>query len=509
MARKDLISIFIMVLFSLLYIVTPVYHDSGESFYSAVKIEMAERDGNALSLFNAHKPFYHMAVFALYKAVLGAFPGATALGFLKIFNLVIGLLTLWLFFLLIRTVVGRSYTALYSTLFMGFFYVFWYSSHEAGGSILVLLMIVVYLFFLFKLHTSVPTEIFHIILGVVLGLILILDFTAVILIIPTFFYNPYGKDYQLGFKFLTLGVAVLLLIVGFGIFYTAIGLDNIDDFSKLLVKGLEVNYFTGKEGGVFQLEAASALKPLTLTGSGMIAGRESLSPIFQIIAGILFTGILIIAIIKWKDYENKEKDLTLFSFAWLIPMLIFFALWSSAAMQSSLYWILPMAIIFGITVFGGKWVNLNRTVFVIGTLLLAVILCGNLATAILPATSTDSNPSYKISEWMKKYAVKDDLVLFFETENESYRDSLFWFYMPFEAKRKTFTINWSTSGKDEAKKISAVLDQILESGAKLFLLVREDLEQAVTVNMFKQRYPVYDSALLEKGAKYSIYSINK
>jgi hypothetical protein len=509
MSKRDFITIIVLVLLSLLYIVVPSFHDSGESLFTASKIETAARDGNTLTLFNTHKPFYHMAMFALYKGALAVFPEATALSFLKGFNLVIGLLTIWLFFALIRTMTVQPFAALFASLFLGLCYVFWYSSREAGGGILALFLTVVYLFFLFKLHSSVPSAVFHLILGIVLGFILLLDITAVLLIIPAFFYNPYGKDYQLGLKFVTLAVALFILLVGFAIIYEALGMNDIENYGNLLVKGLEVNYFTGKEGGAFQLEASSALKPLTLTGAGMIAAGTNLSPIFQVIAGLLFIGILIISIIKWEDYENKEKDLTLFSFAWLIPMLIFYALWSSAAMQSSLLWIPPMAIIFGVTIFGGKWVALDRIALVIGIVLFIVVIGGNMAATILPASSPDSNPSYKISEWLKANTAKDDLVLFFETQNESANDPLFWHYMPFESKRKTFTIDWNTAGEKKNERISAVIDEILSGGAKVFLLIREDINDAVTLDMFEQVYPIYDYSLSEKGNHYSIYKLTK
>jgi hypothetical protein len=509
MSKKDFIAIAILILLSIVYIIVPSFHDSGESLFTASKIETAVRDGNTLSLFNTHKPFYHMAMFALYKGASAVFPEATALSFLKGFNLAVGLLTLWLFFALIRTMTVQPFTALFAALFLSFCYVFWYSSREAGGGILALFLTVVYLFFLFKLHSAVPSPVFHLILGIVLGLILLLDITALLLIIPAFFYNPYGKDYQLGLKLVTLAVALFILLAGFAIIYEALGMDDVGNYSNLLLKGLDVNYYTGKESGVFQLEAASALKPLTLTGAGLVGSGTNLSPIFQVAAGLLLIGILIIAIIKWEDYENKEKDLTLFSFAWLIPMLIFYALWSSAAKQSSLLWMLPIAIIFGVTIFGGKWAALNRTALVIGILLFAVLIGGNLATTILPASSPDSNPSYMISEWLKANTSKDDLVLFFETSNESETDTLFWHYLPFEAKRQTFTIDWTTAADKKSERISAVIDEILGAGAKVFLFIREDSESAVTIDMFEQIYPVYDYTLLDKGTRYSIYGIIK
>jgi len=509
MSKKDFIAIAVLVLLSILYIVVPYFHDSGESLFTASKIETAARDGNTLSLFNTHKPFYHMAMFALYKGASAVFPEATALGFLKGFNLAIGLLTLWIFFALIRTMTVQPFTALFAALFLSFCYVFWYSSRAAGGGILALFLTVIYLFFLFKLHSSVPSAVFHLILGILLGFILLLDITAVLLIIPAIFYNPYGKDYQLGLKFVTLAVALFILLVGFAIIYEALGMDDVEDYGNLLVKGLEVNYYTGKEGGAFQLEATAALKPLTLTGAGLVGGGTNLSPIFQVAAGLLLIGILIIAIIKWEDYENKEKDITLFSFAWLIPMLIFYALWSSSATQSSLLWMPPMAMIFGVTIFGGKWAALNRTALVIGILLFIVLIGGNLATTILPAASPDSNPSYKISEWLKTNTSKDDLALFFETNNESSADPLFWHYLPFEAKRQTFTIDWATAADKKSERISAVIDEILGAGAKVFLLIRENSKSAVTIDMFEQVYPIYDYTLLDKGMQYSIYGIVK
>lgn len=509
MKKNDIISVFLLIAFSVLYFAVPFHRDAGESLYCAAKIETAARDGNALQLFNTHKPFYSMAMFAVYKGASVVFPGATALGSMKAFNLIVGLLSLWLFFILLRTITSRPSTALFSTLFLGLSYVFWYSSREAGGAILVFFMTVVYLFFLFKLHSSVPSPVFHIILGIILGILMLLDITALLLIVPAFFYNPYGKEYQLGLKFVTIAVALFILLIGLGIFYEAIGMDNVENYGDLLVKGLEVNYFTGREGGVFQLEAAAALKPLTLTGAGFIAGGKTISPIFQIAAGLLFIGILIIAIVKWEDYESKEKDLTLFAFAWLIPMLIFYALWSSSAMQTSLLWLPPMAIIFGVTVFGGKWVNLNRMAFIIGILLLAVLAIGNLSTSILPNSDPASNPSGMISEWMKENTGENDLVIFFETEDESSKEPLFWFYLPFEAKRKTFTIDWRMSGNRDSGRISDVFDQILDSGAKLFLLIRADSANAVTLDMFEQEYQLYDYKQVEKGTAYSIYSLAK
>lgn len=509
MSKKDFISIAVLLLLSVLYIAVPSFHDSGESLYSAAKIETAVKDDNMLSLFNVHKPFYHMMMAALYKGACTVFPDVTVLGFLKNFNMIIGLITLWLFFVLLRTMTAKHFTPLFSALFLGLCSVFWYSNREAGGGIFILLMIVLFLFFLFKLHSAIPSAVFHLILGIFLGLILLLDITALLLIIPVFFYNPYGKDYQLGMKFIALAAAVLILAGGLAAFYETLKIDDLEEYGNLLVKGLEFNYFTGKEGGVFQLEAAAALKPLTLTGSGMIAEGSGLSPIFQILAGLLFIAILIIAIIKWKDYDNKERDLTLFSFVWLIPMLIFFALWSSAVMQSSLLWIPPMAIIFGITVFGGKWVNLNRTAFIIGVLLLVVLFVGNAVVSIIPASSPDSNPSYMTSEWLKTNAGKEDLVIFFETHNESENDPLFWFYLPFETKRKTFTIDWATAAERKSERISAVIDEILDGGSKVFLLIRENVNDAVTIDMFEQVYPIYDYSLSEKGNHYSIYKLTK
>lgn len=114
-----------------------------------------------------------------------------------------------------------------------------------------------------------------------------------------------------------------------------------------------------------------------------------------------------------------------------------------------------------------------------------------------------------ISEWLKANTSKDDLVLFFETSNESGVDPLFWHYLPFEAKRQTFTIDWTTAADKKSERISAVIDEILGAGAKVFLLIREDSESAVTIDMFEQIYPIYDYTLLDKGTRYSIYSIVK
>jgi hypothetical protein len=471
-------------------------------------MELKADNGSPLEFFDARQPYYHVMTFVCFKFARTVSPGTTAMGFMKFFNFIIGLISLALFYLFMRLVSQNPFVSLFATGFMAFCNVFWYSIKGADSNVFVFLLVVLFLLFLFKLHENIPALVFHLIVGLILGVILLFDVTALILIIPVFFFNPYGREKQMDNKLIALLVALAVLALGLYIHFWVSPLDDIGMYGNYLVESLESDFYTGKTQPVFNLSPMAALTPLMLTGAGVIGGSGAFSILLKLLAGLAIITILVIAIVKWDYVDVHEKNIINFAFTWFLPMLIFYGFWSSSLMINSILWLPPLAILVSVTIFAGKWIVVNRIALIVGAVLLGITVLGNLAFVVLPSSSLESNPELLRTEYIKDNLFEEDTLIFFETKEESEKEKFFTYYLPFEARRKSFTINWRHGYRLPVDKIAREINKVSSEGT-MYLLIRNNLDGAMTPEEFEYSFsPFYLTSVSGMDGAYSLYMIN-
>ena len=141
-------------------------------------------------------------------------------------------------------------------------------------------------------------------------------------------------------------------------------------------------------------------------------------------------------------------------------MLIFYGFWSSSLMINSILWLPHLAILVSVTVFAGKWIVVNRIALIVGAVLLGITVLGNLALVVLPSSSLESSPELLRTEYIKDNLLKEDTLIFFETQEESEKEKFFTYYLPFEAKRKSFTIDWRQGYRLPADRIAGEMNKV-------------------------------------------------
>jgi len=206
--------------------------------------------------------------------------------------------------------------------------------------------------------------------------------------------------------------------------------------------------------------------------------------------------------------ETVDRNLVNFSFAWFIPMMLLFPLWAAADSMFSILWMPAFAILLGEAIFTGDWVNLNRVSLGIGAVLLLILLIGNLAVGIIPNSKLEANPDLCQAKMINQTMEANDAMLFFETEQESEKELFFKYYIPFEARRQSFTIDWRPGHKVPMRRIHLEINRILDSGADLYLLIRNDVEGGMTLLEFMQDFPRFQTEVAANlDDKYTLFRL--
>ncbi len=504
---KDVIALILLAVIVMFYLFVPYYDYSERAIAKAKLLEM-NAEKSPMSVVDVRQPFYYPFLMVMFKLARTVSEGCTAMGFLKFLNTLIGLLTLICFYVFMRLVSKKPEISIFATAFLALSFVSWYSVKSADSNVFVLLLVTLFLMFLFKLHQGIPSVVFHLIIGFLLGIVLLFDVTAVLLIVPVFFFNPYGREAQAVWKLVALVMALGVLALGLYIHFWTTDIQHIDDYGSFLIEQLQIDFLSGKDVPIFNLTPLAALAPFVLTAGGIIGGAGAVSIIIKILIGLAIIALLVLSIVKWEYLEEPDKELINFSFTWFIPMLIFYALWKASVMINSILWLPPIAIILAVTIFSGKWVTVNRLGMIFGAVIIALLLFGNMALIIFPNSSIASNTELYRAEIIDEYMLEDDTLLFFEANEESMKEKFFTYYMPFETDKKMFIIDWRPQYRRPTETLKSEVIKTQRTGS-VYLLVRKDMPGGMSVEEFESEFsPLYLSAATRLDENAALYIVN-
>jgi hypothetical protein len=491
LSKKDILAYALLIFFILFFLFVPFYKFSDASIERATRLEILKDQGKLISLFDVHKPYYEIKIAVLYKFALLIKPSLSAMSFLRFFNTLIGLIVIILFFFMLKSITGSALAGACGALIIGFGNIFWQFTKGGGGHILTLLLIVIFLWLVFRLHSKISSPVYHVIIGVALGILLLFDIVALLLIIPFFFFNPYGREGQAGLKLAALGIAIVVLALGLLICFWVTGSDNLSDFGDVLLLSLKTDPSTMQPRPVFEVSLSAAVRPFVVTGEGIIGGSGGLALVFIVLAALTIIALIVLAIIKWEYIEEIHRSIFIFSLAWLIPMLIFSAFWSTTDLSSVLLWFPVFALIAGVVVIEGKWYNMNYICWGVGFLLVVILFFGNLLQVYLPNMSRESNDEYYRAWLIREATEPGDILMYFETQEESTKEIFYKYYLPFEAKRMAFIIDWRDYYKEHVPRIKNEIQKAAGQQHGIYLLISNNLDGAMSADEFERVFEGY------------------
>jgi len=386
--------------------------------------------GGLGEVIQAHHPLYYPLAFFIYKA-LQITAGYNVLEYfhLQLFSLFFGLFTLIYCYKIVKKAVEPAAFQYFGIILIAFSYGFWYYSVEAEVHIAALFFVTAgfyYTFFKYdtplKFHQVVLSALcFSLAAGFHLTNGLIAVSVCLIFIIEK---RTFARIFQfLSFYFLFFFTITSI----FFIFHKANPVDLFKNqlFGKDLLTGYYMNYWS-------DFSLTTLWQSLKAVAGGILCPATKLTSILSI---IFFFSLLVVIFTAW--FKRRGEKIYYRLFLWLLPYFLFFSLWDTKKIEFKLNIVLPVIILFIVSI---ARLSRGKLTCVLTLILMSLAPVMNYRFVISAASDVQKNRKYLVARTVGQVAQPDSIIVIAGVGSVVSRFSKI--YLPYFAHRKVYILDW-------------------------------------------------------------------
>ena len=386
--------------------------------------------GGLEEIIQAHHPLYYPLAFFIYKA-LQITTGYNVLEYfhLQLFSLFFGLFTLVYCYKIVKKTVEPVAFQYIGIILIAFSYGFWYYSVEAEVHIAGLFFVTAgfyYTFFKYdtplKLHQVVLSALcFSLAAGFHLTNGLIAVSVCLIFLIEK-------KTFVRIFQFLVFYFLFFFIIVSiFFIFHNTNPVDLFKNqlFGKDLLSGYYMNYWS-------DFSLSTLWQSLKAVAGGILSRSTEVTSILSI---LFFLVALVIIATAW--FKRRGEKIYYRLFLWLLPYFLFFSFWDTKKIEFKLNIILPIVILFIVSIARLVRGKLTCALFLI---LMSIVPVLNVRFVISPASDIQRNRKYLVARAVEETTSPDSIIVIAGVGSVVSKFNKI--YLPYFAHRKVYILDW-------------------------------------------------------------------
>jgi 4-amino-4-deoxy-L-arabinose transferase-like glycosyltransferase len=440
----------------------------------ALQLKAASEGNGTLMLYSPYHMLYLPAAFGIFKAARASGIVTDPLSFLRIFNLIIGLLSIAIFY----SFCNKRFKSASASVFAAFLYAssfsVWFMSHESETYILSVAIILLLFSALFDFRSENFDGFKGLIVGFLFGLAVLSHITAILLVFPVVYYILKKSSRKLKDLLVTMSIAGFVISSQYLLFYLRSPFKGLKDFLSWFFQAVSYQQIYGGEVNFWEIGTASVLKTFVSTFDSIVSKfnylklNTDLFLGFRIVLAFAFSICLFLLIKKWRTMKGMDVFFLKVSLLWIIPLTIFYTFWGTSHFKFRIIVLPAIIILLTVSIFNIPERKAGRKK--IAVVILAVsVFAFNSFVSIIPATGEKINPDLQKALWIKEVTPLSSSIIILGLENRGYEFGKV--YINYFSERNVIIMSWfirqSRKGHYE---ISDYLRRIAESGRNLFAL---------------------------------------
>jgi len=477
-----LFSLIVAFLIFYIYLQSRIYNFDGMVY--ALQMKAASEGKGTLMLYSPYHMLYLPTVFGIFKAASASGIVTDPLSFLRIFNLIIGFLSIALFY----SFCGKRFKSASASVFAASLYAssfsVWFMSHESETYILSVAIILLLFSALFDFRPENFDGFKGLVIGFLLGLAALGHITAILLVFPVGFYILKRSRRKLKDFLATIITAGFTISSQYLLFYIRSPFKGLKGFLSWFFQAVSYQKIYGGEVNFWEIGTASVLKTFVSTFDSIVSKFNYLKLdtniflCFRIVLAFAFFICIFLLIKKWRTMNSRDVFFLKVCLFWIIPLTIFYTFWGTSHFKFRIIVLPAIVVLLTASIFNIPERKTGRKKIAAAAAILAVsVLTFNLFVSIIPATGKNINSDLQKALWIKEATPPSSNIIILGLERRGYEFGKV--YINYFSERNVIIMSWFIQQSRKGHyKISDYLRRIAVSGQNLFALneVFDDLD---------------------------------
>jgi hypothetical protein len=426
---------------------------------------------------------YLPTALGIFKAVSASGIATDPLSFLRVFNLIIGLLSIVIFY----SFCSKRFKLASASVFAAFLYAssfsVWFMSHESETYILSVAIILLLFSALFDFRSENFDGFKGLVIGFLLGLAVLSHITTILLVFPIGYYILKKSRRKLKDLLVTMITAGFIISSQYLLFYLRSPFKGLKDFLSWFFQAVSYQEIYGSEVNFWEVGTSSVWKTFASTFDSIVSKfnylklNTNIFLCFRIVLAFAFFICILLLIKKWRTMKSGDIFFLKVSLFWIVPLTIFYTFWGTSHFKFRIIVVPAIVVLLTASIFNIAERKTGRKKIAVAAILAVSVLTFNLFVSIIPATAKNINPDLQKALWIKEATPPSSSIIILGLERRGYEFGKV--YINYFSERNVIIMSWfirqSRKGDYE---ISDYLRRMALSGQNLFALneVFDDLE---------------------------------
>lgn len=463
----------------------------------ALQMKAAAEGKDPVILYSPYHMLYLPAAFAVFKAATNLGLAEDALQFLRNFNLAVGILTIFLFFIFCRNRFRLTGPAIFSAFLFAFSFSVWFMSHESETYIFTVAIIILLFIAIYDYSAKKWSAVKSLLVGLLFGLAVLGHITAGLLVFPVVYLIIKKSGKRLSAILATLSFSSITVFAGFAPVLVREITSGAKGFHAWFFQAVSYDKIYGGNVNFWEIGAGSIIRTFISTYDALITkfNYAQLDKTPFVSLRFLIAGLFIFCIIKLINVRRSLKpeilSLVKTALLWIIPLMLFYTFWGTSHFKFRILLLPAVIILITAALFREEKKERKIKYGLLPAFLILTVFSFNLFVSILPVSKDKANPDLQKAAWLRSATSPGSYIIILGLENRGYEFGKV--YINHFSERNVIVLSWMINqlGPDSAK-IAAVLRSISSSGKEIFIL-NEVFDDTAGQDIIKKRAGFADS----------------
>jgi hypothetical protein len=461
----------------------------------ALQLKAASEGNGTLMLYSPYHMLYLPVAFGIFKAARASGIVTDPLSFLRIFNLIIGLLSIAIFYSFCNKRFKSASASVFATFLYASSFSVWFMSHESETYILSVAIILLLFSALFDFRSENFDGFKGFVVGFFFGLAILSHITAILLIFPVAYYILKKSSRKLKDFLVTMSTAGFVISSQYLLFYLRSPFKGLKGFLSWFFQAVSYQQIYGGEVNFWEIGTASVLKTFVSTFDSIVSKFNYLKLNTDLFLGFAFFICLFLLIKKWRTMKGMDVFFLKVSLLWIIPLTIFYTFWGTSHFKFRIIVLPAIIILLTVSIFNIPERKAGRKK-IAAAILVVSVFAFNSFVSIIPANGEKINPDLQKALWIKEVTPPSSSIIILGLENRGYEFGKV--YINYFSERNVIIMSWFIrQSRKSHYEISDYLRRIAESGQNLFAL-NEVFDDLVGKKILLQRSDIHIENVFDK-----------